>query len=123
MLGIGPTELVVVAVLFLIIFGPSKMPQMARDIGKFVGQARGAIDEFKDELTAEGTDDSERPARSREEGSRRRENGQSRAGASSRGSGSRKDGDHQEAGEADEADPSAEDSSGNTNRETAEYDL
>jgi Tat protein translocase TatB subunit len=120
MLGIGPTELVVVAVLFLIIFGPSKMPQMARDIGKFVGQARGAIDEFKDELTAEGTDDSERPARSREDSSRRDKDGQSRSNASSRESGSREDGDHDEAGEADSP---AEDSTRSSDREAAEYDL
>lgn len=99
--------MVVVAVLFLIIFGPSKMPQMARDIGKFVGQARGAIDEFKDELTAEVPDENERPARNREEGSRRRRDGPSRTNGSSR---------------KDDEDPET-DSPEPAHREPAEYDL
>jgi Tat protein translocase TatB subunit len=50
--GIGFQELVIIAVLFLVIFGPSKLPQMARDVGRFVSEARRSIDEFKDELTA-----------------------------------------------------------------------
>lgn len=57
MFGIGGSEVVIIALLFLLIFGPSKLPQMARDIGKFVGEARRSIDEFKEELTAEHHDD------------------------------------------------------------------
>jgi Tat protein translocase TatB subunit len=114
MFGIGPTELVVVAVLFLIIFGPSKMPQMARDIGKFVGQARGAIDEFKDELTAEDTDSSDRPARNREEGSRKRQDSQNRA------SDSRHENEDRNGEEPPEE---SSGSSGSSRRESAEYDL
>ena len=45
-----------VAILFLLLFGPSKLPQMARDIGRFVNEARRSMDEFKSELTA-GVDD------------------------------------------------------------------
>lgn len=101
--------MVVVAVLFLVIFGPSKMPQMARDIGKFVGQARGAIDEFKDELTAETPDETDSPTRSREEGSRRCKNGQNQANGSS--------------GKDDEEEESEEGSSESKQRERAEYDL
>jgi Tat protein translocase TatB subunit len=52
MLGIGGSEIVIIALLVLIIFGPSKLPQMARDLGRFVGEARRSIDEFKDELSA-----------------------------------------------------------------------
>ena len=52
MLGIGGSEVVIIALLVLIIFGPSKLPQMARDLGRFVGEARRSIDEFKDELTS-----------------------------------------------------------------------
>ena len=57
MLGIGGSEIVIIALLVLIIFGPSKLPQMARDIGRFVGEARRSIDEFKEELTAEYDED------------------------------------------------------------------
>jgi sec-independent protein translocase protein TatB len=65
MLGVGGTEIIIIGLLFLLIFGPSKLPQMARDIGKFVGEARRSIDEFKDELTME-PDPDEKPARRRE---------------------------------------------------------
>ena len=50
--GIGFQELVIVGVLFLILFGPSKLPQMARDLGKFVNEARRSVDEFKAEIVA-----------------------------------------------------------------------
>jgi sec-independent protein translocase protein TatB len=63
MLGIGGSEVVIIALLVLIIFGPSKLPQMARDLGRFVGEARRSIDEFKDELTASSDEDEEEEAR------------------------------------------------------------
>ncbi len=50
MFGIGGQELVIIALLFLVIFGPGKIPQMARDFGRFVNEARRSIDEFKQEL-------------------------------------------------------------------------
>jgi sec-independent protein translocase protein TatB len=59
MFGIGGQEIVIIGILFLIIFGPSKLPQMARDLGRFVGEARRSIDEFKDELTAASDEDDE----------------------------------------------------------------
>ena len=49
--------MVIIALLFLVIFGPDKIGPMAREVGKFVGQARGAIDEFKSEITAEDPND------------------------------------------------------------------
>jgi sec-independent protein translocase protein TatB len=50
--GIGFQEVLVIAVLFLILFGPSKLPQMARDLGKFVNEARRSMEEFKSEIVA-----------------------------------------------------------------------
>ena len=55
--GIGFQELVIVGVLFLILFGPSKLPQMARDLGKFVNEARRSVDEFKAEIVAGDEED------------------------------------------------------------------
>ncbi len=55
--GIGFQEVLVIAVLFLILFGPSKLPQMARDLGKFVNEARRSMDEFKSEIVAADEDD------------------------------------------------------------------
>lgn len=57
--GIGFQEVLVVAVLFLILFGPSKLPQMARDLGKFVNEARRSMDEFKSEIVAADDDEEE----------------------------------------------------------------
>lgn len=57
MFGVGPSELVMVFLLVLLLFGPSKLPQMARDIGRFVGEARRSIDEFKEELTSSVDED------------------------------------------------------------------
>lgn len=65
MFGVGGSEIVIIGLIFLLIFGPSKLPQMARDVGKFVGEARRSINEFKDELTME-SDPDEKPARRRE---------------------------------------------------------
>ena len=53
MFGIGPQELVIIGLLFLIIFGPSKLPSMARDVGRFAKEARRSVDEFKTELMSE----------------------------------------------------------------------
>jgi sec-independent protein translocase protein TatB len=63
MFGIGAQEIVIIGLLFLLIFGPSKLPQIARDLGHFVNEARRSIDEFKEELTAEADDDDERDER------------------------------------------------------------
>ncbi len=65
--GIGIQELVIIAVLFLVIFGPSKLPQMARDLSRFVGEARRSMDEFKSELVLDEDDEEEdrRPKRKR----------------------------------------------------------
>jgi len=55
--GIGFQEVLVIAVVFLILFGPSKLPQMARDLGKFVNEARRSMEEFKSEIVAADEDD------------------------------------------------------------------
>ncbi|MGI8649066.1 MAG: Sec-independent protein translocase subunit TatA/TatB [Rubrobacter sp.] len=63
--GLGGSEIIVIGILFLVIFGPNKLPQMARDVGKFVSNARRSIDEFKDELSAEAALEDEKPSRNR----------------------------------------------------------
>jgi TatA/E family protein of Tat protein translocase len=56
MFGVGVQEMVFIGLLFLVIFGPSKLPQMARDLGQFVNEARRAVDEFKEDLILEEED-------------------------------------------------------------------
>ena len=53
MFGIGLQELVVIGLLVLVVFGPTKAASMARDLGRFVNEARGSGDEFKSELISE----------------------------------------------------------------------
>jgi len=53
MFGIGGEELVIIGLIVLIIFGPSKLSSMARDAGRFAKEARRSADEFKTELLSE----------------------------------------------------------------------
>jgi sec-independent protein translocase protein TatB len=67
MFGIGGQEMIIIGLLFLVIFGPSKLPQLARDLGKFVNGARRSMDEFKGELLSDEDeeDDDRLPKRRR----------------------------------------------------------
>jgi Sec-independent protein translocase protein TatA len=49
-------EMVIVGLLFLVILGPSKLPDMARDVGRFVNEARHSVEEFKEDLVYEEED-------------------------------------------------------------------
>ncbi len=53
MFGIGPQELLIIGLLFLVVFGPKKLPGMARDFGRFVNGAHRTAEEFKSELVTE----------------------------------------------------------------------
>ncbi len=59
MFGIGGQEIVLIGLLVLVIFGPNALPRMARDLGRFVTEARRSIDEFKEELTAGADEEDE----------------------------------------------------------------
>lgn len=64
--GIGFNEMLVIGLLFLVLFGPSKLPQMARDLGRFLNEARRSVDEFKTELVSDkDEDEGRRPKRKR----------------------------------------------------------
>lgn len=47
MFGIGPMELVVIVVVALIFIGPKKMPEMARQFGRFFVQVRRMTTDVK----------------------------------------------------------------------------
>ncbi len=59
MFGVGPQEMVIVGLIFLVIFGPGSLPKMAKDMGRFVSEARRAIEDFKEEITAADEEDDE----------------------------------------------------------------
>lgn len=61
MLGsIGGTELIVILVIALLIFGPKKLPELGRSIGKGLSEFKRASNDLKrsleDELTVEERD-------------------------------------------------------------------
>lgn len=50
MLGIGAEELLLVLVVALLVLGPERLPRVARDIGRVVGDLRRTSDEFREEF-------------------------------------------------------------------------
>ena len=68
MFGIGPTEIVIIGLLLLVLFGPRKLPSMTRDLGRFVNEARSYQEELKNELLSseEKTDHSRNGQKNRE---------------------------------------------------------
>jgi len=62
MFGIGPQELIIVVLIALVVFGPRRLPQMARELGRFVSEARRSIDEFREELGSEEVNEVRRDA-------------------------------------------------------------
>jgi Sec-independent protein translocase protein TatA len=54
MFGIGPQELILVALLVLLIFGPHKASSVTRDVGRFVHEIRHPVEELKSDLASVG---------------------------------------------------------------------
>ena len=45
--SIGTSELILIGIVALIVFGPRKLPQMAKTLGKMMAEFRSATNEFK----------------------------------------------------------------------------
>ncbi len=50
MFGIGLPELLLIMAIALIVLGPEKLPQVAKQIAKYMGELKRASDEFKKQL-------------------------------------------------------------------------
>ena len=50
MFGVGGTELLIVFVIILLVFGPSQIPKMAKGLGQAMREFRKAQNELKDEI-------------------------------------------------------------------------
>lgn len=53
MFGIGLPELLIIAGLALILIGPKKLPDLARSLGKTIGELRKATEDVKEKIWEE----------------------------------------------------------------------
>ena len=45
--GVGPAELLVILIIALVVFGPQRLPKLARDLGESLGKWRQALNEIQ----------------------------------------------------------------------------
>ncbi|MEE8403701.1 MAG: twin-arginine translocase TatA/TatE family subunit [Candidatus Hydrothermarchaeaceae archaeon] len=53
MIGVGPQELIVILAIIMLLFGASKIPELARSLGKAKGEFKKGIEEGEDEEVKE----------------------------------------------------------------------
>ena len=67
MFNIGPTELIIILVLALIVFGPKRLPEIGRSIGRSLREFRRASDEIRGEIERDLDDETAPPTQDRSE--------------------------------------------------------
>lgn len=60
MIGVGPQELIVILAIIMLLFGASKIPELARSLGKAKGEFKKGIDEGEEEEAKEETEKEEK---------------------------------------------------------------
>ncbi len=51
MFGLGITEILLILVLALLVLGPEKLPETARQLGKITGQLKRAMDDIRHDIS------------------------------------------------------------------------
>ena len=51
MFGMGMSEIIVILVIALIVIGPKKLPEIAKSLGKAMGEFKRATNDFKDSIS------------------------------------------------------------------------
>jgi sec-independent protein translocase protein TatB len=69
MFGIGSTELIIILIVALIVIGPAKLPEMAKSLGKALGEFRRVSTDVKRtiEMEAEQAEQKEKTAQAKKE--------------------------------------------------------
>lgn len=53
MCGLGATEMMIILILALLVFGPSKLPELAKGVGKALREFKKASKELKDQASTD----------------------------------------------------------------------
>ncbi len=64
MFGVGFQEMLLVGLLLLVLFGPKRLSQMARDLGRFASRAQHEVGQLKTDLMSEEGEEDRKPQRS-----------------------------------------------------------
>ncbi len=60
--GLGGPEVLVIAVVFLVLFGGKKLPEMAKGLGQGIKEFKHAVKEGQEEVTKDTTAEPKKPA-------------------------------------------------------------
>lgn len=55
--NVGPLEIAIVLVIALIVFGPKRLPELGRSLGKGINEFREGVSKIGDDITGDDDDD------------------------------------------------------------------
>ncbi|MEM6909951.1 MAG: twin-arginine translocase TatA/TatE family subunit [Verrucomicrobiota bacterium] len=65
--NVGPQEMILIFLILLLLFGAKKLPELARGIGKSMGEFKKAREDFEDEIKKGETSSADSPKKTVEE--------------------------------------------------------